>query len=237
MTRAYRKSPAPEAVRRAEATEMAALNAGGISIEQAGMRYGLTREGAIKRLVKYGFCIQAPAVVKDFPRRVAAKQKAADDLSCRKWGCDRAAYLRLRKMQKPTHAFAAQRRNANDRGIAWEFNLWQWWSVWERSGKWSERGCGYDRYVMCRKGDVGPYATDNVYIALGTHNTSVRPQKKSGLPTGVAKQNGGRFVAKRMIDGRKHRIGSFNTAEEAGIAYEAFAAVGRTGNVQPDARA
>jgi hypothetical protein len=54
--------------------------------------------------------------------------------------------------------------------IGWELNLWQWWSIWQRSGKWEQRGRG-SRYGMCRFNDTGPYASGNVYIATCVDNT------------------------------------------------------------------
>jgi hypothetical protein len=225
MTRPYGNA-AEQAARYAVAAEMAALHESGLSISQVGAQYGITRNAVKNRLARYGFRICA---VTDrtggagltVARRIAARTAALDARAMKRWGCSFEQYLKFRKMRKPTRAYAAQRENASKRSIGWEFNFSQWWSVWERSGHWSERGAGHAGYVMCRKGDVGPYAPDNVYIALGTHNTSVRPQKKSGLPTGVV-QNGGRFVAKRMINGQRHCVGSFDTAEAAGAAYDTF---------------
>lgn len=64
-----------------------------------------------------------------------------------------------------------QKLGAKRRGIGWEFDFVTWCSVWERSGRWADRGTGAGRYVMSRHGDIGPYAADNVAIILATQNT------------------------------------------------------------------
>lgn len=67
-------------------------------------------------------------------------------------------------------AFLDQRTQAGQRGIAWEMNLADWWSVWENSGKWSKRGRGRKGFCMARICDVGPYRKDNVYICTCAQN-------------------------------------------------------------------
>lgn len=85
-----------------------------------------------------------------------------------RWGCSWSQYLQIRG--KPAARYRKQKSAARARGIGWEFNLWQWWLVWQQSGKWTQRGNGQG-YAMCRKGDVGPYAVDNVYIATISQNS------------------------------------------------------------------
>jgi hypothetical protein len=61
---------------------------------------------------------------------------------------------------------SAKRRKNSDGsiGIPWEFTFETWWEVWEKSGKWEQRGCRAGQYCMRRKNDAGPYSPDNVYI-------------------------------------------------------------------------
>jgi hypothetical protein len=40
----------------------------------------------------------------------------------------------------------------------------EWWSIWEQSEHWHERGVGRGKYCMARFGDCGPYAIGNVKI-------------------------------------------------------------------------
>lgn len=79
----------------------------------------------------------------------------------------RQAYYAAYK-NTPRFRYTHQRKQAIRRGIAWELTFDEWWAIWLASGKWAERGpLGYQ---MCRKGDTGPYAKDNVYIAHHTEN-------------------------------------------------------------------
>ena len=116
-----------------------------------------------------------------------------------------------------TGSYSQQKSNARERGIAWHLTLGEWWSIWQQSGHWNERGRGARGYVMCRVGDVGPYEVGNVFIGTGIQNTS-EGRKTSNLPMGVSKHRN-RFRAERIIDRVKHRLGSFATPEEAHAAY------------------
>jgi hypothetical protein len=73
-------------------------------------------------------------------------------------------------LREASQKFKGQAQNARRRGIEWKFDFSGWCKTWADSGKWSERGQGHG-YAMCRKGDVGPYAPENVYIATAVQNT------------------------------------------------------------------
>lgn len=66
--------------------------------------------------------------------------------------------------------FNAHKSNAKRRGIEFKLTFDEWVDIWEKSGKWGERGRGADKYCMCRIGDVGSYSIDNVFIGQGKHN-------------------------------------------------------------------
>ena len=74
---------------------------------------------------------------------------------------------------------------------------------------------------MARWGDSGGYSADNVKIISAVENNSDRLDKKSGLPTGVAR-NKGKFIASKMVGGKDFYIGRYDTPEEAHQAYLAF---------------
>lgn len=61
---------------------------------------------------------------------------------------------------------------------------------------------------------------ENLRLATQSQNLSNQPGRSSlGLPKGVQIANS-KFRAKIRIDGKTTHIGTFNTAEEAGKAYE-----------------
>jgi hypothetical protein len=121
----------------------------------------------------------------------------------------------------PLRAYSHQRNAAlNHRRIGWELSLMQWWSIWTESGHWHERGLGRG-YQMCRKGDIGPYAVGNVFIAPGAENLSAAT-KKSDLPIGVARTTKSKRKPYRAIcwvDGAQRHLGCYATADEAHEAY------------------
>ena len=66
--------------------------------------------------------------------------------------------------------YRRQRQNASMRGVEWGFNLKLWLDAW--GDQWCQRGRGGESLVMCRIGDVGPYAPGNVFIASCGQNSS-----------------------------------------------------------------
>lgn len=149
---------------------MAALYRQGKTLEQIGAEYGITRERVRQIINKHhgptGKQGGKAKVAKDRRKQVYA---ARDARSMKQWGCPWSQYVLLRDAKKPVRAFHSQRQNAATRGIGWELNLWQWWTIWQESGHWEERGRGAG-YGMCRKNDTGPYSVGNVYIATGVEN-------------------------------------------------------------------
>jgi hypothetical protein len=68
--------------------------------------------------------------------------------------------------------FTAHKSNAKRRGIDFCMTFEQWTEMWDKSGKWPQRGRGADKYCMCRVGDTGPYSVENVFIGKGKQNVS-----------------------------------------------------------------
>lgn len=58
--------------------------------------------------------------------------------------------------------------------IEFQLTFPQWWTIWQRSGRWEERGNRAGHYVMCRKNDIGPYAVGNVFIGSFSRNVADR---------------------------------------------------------------
>jgi hypothetical protein len=207
--------------------EMLQMYRDGKTLQSIGDLHGLTRE-RVRQIM--GVTRAEGGVTMAGKRRLARK----DVQSLEKHGClhhqlkDLRGYCRelaeegIGRERQPIGAFIRQRTNAAKRGIAWEIKLWDWWQIWQASGKWEQRGRG-SGYVMSRYGDEGPYRKDNVYIGLARDNNSQTKHKKSGLPMGVQKCKwGDGYVAQAMKGGKIHYLGVHPTSDVAELAYLMF---------------
>lgn len=223
--RAYRHLKVPDIKTTARTAVMIALHRNGYTLQQIGDQYSLTRERVRQILTKAGITKfdggqQVTAAVKR-----QKKAAALDGRYLKKWGCSHAEWKRIG--EKVRKIFRQQRSNASRRNIEWQLTFPQWWTIWQQSGHWGQRGRGQG-YCMCRRGDAGPYSPDNVFIDLLAHNSSERLGKKSGLPIGVRKNKKYRgYSAHRQINGKKLHLGTFPTPELAHAAYLMAAAPAR----------
>ena len=67
--------------------------------------------------------------------------------------------------------YACQKGKAKHRGIEFNLTYEEWWDIWEKSGKWEERGVNKGQYAMSRYGDQGAYEIGNVFIQPIGENT------------------------------------------------------------------
>jgi hypothetical protein len=74
-----------------------------------------------------------------------------------------------------------QRQAAKQRGVEWQLDFWQWLEIWQSSGHLHERGRCRGQFQMCRRGDIGPYASSNVRIDRMEINASEAQQTKCRL--------------------------------------------------------
>ena len=166
----------------ARAMDMERRYRAGETLQQVGDRYKITRERVRQILAKRGVkWVDGGAHVLAL-RAKANRRARLDAIYIRRHGCTfdqfwsvnpRAWSVRADRYRTPIGAYFSQRRNAKERGIAWEFqNFWQWWSVWEQSGRWPERGRSKTNYVMSRIGDAGAYAPGNVQIVSQSENVN-----------------------------------------------------------------
>lgn len=214
---------------------MVALYKEGYTLEQIGQQYGLTRE-RVRQIMTGEFGVNAKdGGQAEQARRKRAAQRAKREAEClEKHGCTVDQHKELRRIGRehveaggsrytgPIGAFISQRSNARHRGIPFEIKLWEWWTIWQASGRWEERGRG-NGYMMCRFNDTGPYAVGNVYIGTGCENSSVA-NRKADLPIGVqATPTKGKYRAQRMVSGEMHYLGTFSSPELAHAAYLAAA--------------
>jgi hypothetical protein len=65
-----------------------------------------------------------------------------------------------------------QKYGAKARGIGWQLTFEQWLDWWGEDL--DRRGTHYNSLGMCRFGDVGPYALDNIYKGTPRQNGHTR---------------------------------------------------------------
>jgi uncharacterized protein (DUF433 family) len=176
------------AAAKAKAEKMAGLYRSGMTLEQIGAKYGISRERVRQLMTKHVGMRQDGGG--QHVKAVAKRQQSAaskDTRYLRKYGCTFAQYVEVREIgrvmrlngagvyQTPLRAFINQKNNAKQRNIPWELTFWQWWTIWQESGKWAERGRAKDAYVMSRFRDAGNYAVGNIYIGTLAENSSIQP--------------------------------------------------------------
>lgn len=216
------RKPGQHPAEAAKTARMAELYKSGLTLQQIGDHFSLTRERVRQRITKHhGLTALDGGQHKRSCEKAERAKQRRDARYIEKYGYTLAEYKSLPR--KARAAFRSQANNAAHRGIGWQLNLREWWEFWQSSGKWPLRGRG-NGYVMCRVADTGPYAIGNIYIATGCENSSEgqRGRKKHDLPIGVEFRDRNKFckfVAKRCIDGKTKYFGSFQTPELAHRAY------------------
>jgi len=163
-------------------SRMCSLYAQGFTLAEIGTVYSMTRERVRQILKRAGMSSSQGGASKRAQRRKlqsdSRRQIRLNLQSQAQFGCDHATLLALNDGQlgyaraSKARAFISQRTNARKRGIEWEMTFPEWWSVWEESGRYEQRGRRGDLYVMARRQDFGPYAAWNVYITTMSQNAA-----------------------------------------------------------------
>lgn len=147
---------------------MAILYKRGATLEEIGLQYGVTRERVRQILWKdHGFrggdggqtIIAAEAKVRREKKRETRYQK--------KYGCSWAQYRAILRAGG-TRFYTELKRNTSRDGIKLELTLWQWWSIWQESGHYGERGRGRRGYWLFRLRSDASLSLDNYCIATGS---------------------------------------------------------------------
>lgn len=207
--------------RKARRTAIVAAYKSGLTLGQVGLKFGTSGQAIYNILRKEGVSKSEGGKRKRYEIKRAALDERRNAECLTRWGCTWEQFSPLANIKgpnRPVARYGDHRNNAANRRVEFELNFWQWWTIWQESGRWDQRG--KPGYVMCRKGDIGPYAVGNVFIAHSTENSSNSAHKKNGLPMGVvrARRRGG-FVGQRTINGVYYYLGIHPTAEQAHAAY------------------
>lgn len=157
------------------ANEFARLYEGGLTFQEIGHKFGISRQ-AVQAAVSKRHPEIVGGVALRKAKRLRSVADARDKRYLEKCGCTWSQYKAIDPSIRK--AFGEQARNARHRGIAWKMKFWDWFTVWRRSGVLDKRGRYAGQYVMCRVGDQGAYEVGNVYIATTSHNLSSAQMRK-----------------------------------------------------------
>lgn len=155
--------------------------------------------------------------------------------------------------EREYQAWRAQMHSAKRRSIPFEFSLLAWSSWWRRElakiGPGAKRGRRLSQYMMCRKGDIGPYSEANVYCGTGRDNQQdVRPEVKLSRSERLSLRHATVGAPLKGRTGARHPrskpvitpLGTFESGQQAaeahGITRQAvsiFIATGRKGWGRP----
>jgi len=193
----------------ASQASMCDLYRSGLTLQQIGDRYGVSRERVRQVIVAVGVTSRDGGAKARAKKRAQRKRAIADQKHDAKafavFGCDYATAKRLNNGRAPwTHGsigaqYGSQRRNAQTRAIPWLITFPEWMAIWRDSGHLDDRGRGRDLYCMARYHDKGGYEVGNVYIATIAQN--VRDYQSELKRRGVECADGW----KRLPE-HKHRV-------------------------------
>ena len=159
--------------------EAVSLFRGGLTLQEIGDKYGVTREAIRYWVDAHGVRSEEGGHKLKISDRRRAMHLNRDERYIEKYG------FPFEKMKEfwgtgTVQKFFKCRGGAQRRGIGWELTFAQWWAAWQISGHWSERGPG--GYCMARKHDIGPYRIGNIYFCTTGQNTRDAHKWKSWAP-------------------------------------------------------
>jgi hypothetical protein len=165
----------------ARTERMLQMCAAGLTLQQVGDQFGITRERVRQIVASRGMKKDSRGV---HVRTNSSRQKVAETKAMRRdhramqnYGCAYGVVLALNgpglaRKESLASRFRMQRKNAQVRGIEFHISFSDWVAVWQKSGHLHQRGRGHGKYVMSRFGDVGAYKLGNVFIQLADENCS-----------------------------------------------------------------
>ncbi len=151
----------------------------GIPMTELAEKYGLTRQGVQLILKSQGLnAKQGGASIRAKNKKIESqnkKQITREDNCLNKWGCTLEQWESLRKKHANFHLtpiarYIQHRSNIKRANLIWQITLWEWWTVWEKSGHYNDRGRGKNKYCMTRIKENGSYTKENVVITTISEN-------------------------------------------------------------------
>lgn len=169
-----RRGPKPRMAERAR--QMEQLYRGGMTLQDIGTRFGVTRERTRQILKKQGLtyrdggqCKRAEEKRAARKLRIAAATASRKDPKCLEWlGCTHAEAVQLNGGRQPwsrdscARKYIDRKRNAKRDGIEWKLTFPEWCALW--GDRWKQIGRARDSLVIARKGSNGSFSFGNCYI-------------------------------------------------------------------------
>jgi hypothetical protein len=93
------------------------------------------------------------------------------------------AVQKWRAQNPERNAYMRHQDRARRRSIDFLLTFDEWWGLWQRSRKWTQRGSNPNQYVMARFGDTGPYAVGNVRICRAATNNAEQHSRPQSAET------------------------------------------------------
>lgn len=170
--------------------DMAEAYRSGRTLAEIAADYGVTRE-RVRQILRKDAQVSAKDGGAALRLRRNRERVEAEALTraLAKHGCTPAQVRELRRLGRqamsqglhrertPIGAFCRQRASATRNGHAWGLSLGQWWSIWQESGKWEERGRG--RYVLGRRDRSQGFTVENCEIRSSSEN-SIQTRREHG---------------------------------------------------------
>lgn len=157
--------------------DMISMYRDGLSLEDIGSSFGVSRERVRQILHKYaGMTAKDGGAYIKMAAKRAERRRMREEQSYERYGCSRADMRGLRDIGKdmmdkghgyystPLGSFRSKRNNVIYNGGEWTLKVWEWWQVWVESGKWPEKGRGLGKYGMTRIDPAYGFVPGNVKI-------------------------------------------------------------------------
>lgn len=172
----------------AKAKHAVLLYRSGLTLQAIGDQFGVSRERIRQYVAEFGLSRlhggRHVAAERNAKKRFIAENKRRRERNKRylaKYGYSKDELLKmcdgkLTNRHGPVIRFR-EARNVLKRYSEWTLTFREWWQVWERSGRWKERGKGRGNFVMARIDRSRGFCKGNVHIT--THENNLR-QPRTG---------------------------------------------------------
>jgi hypothetical protein len=108
--------------------------------------------------------------------------------------------------RKDKDKFWSHRSNARfARGVEFNLTFEEWFTWWQQTGHYHERGRGKGKYVMARYGDTGPYELGNIYCCTHGENVSYACKGKAGRKQSQEEKDARSAALKGVSKSEEHK--------------------------------